>query len=102
MTVSKRVVWLAVAALALTAAPVQTVEAQVRYGAWRNTGECRNARTTSGFGGTELPSASGQRAQQCRWERTVESCPRVRDKLRHPIRCSTRRQTQWSIGQPRS
>ena len=78
---------------------VEPAAAQVTYGAWSNTGDCRNARVTNGLGGSaEVPSFTP--VQRCLWSRDVISCPRIRDNLRHPIRCSTRRQTMWSISQP--
>ena len=69
--------------------------AQVRYGSWQKTSDCRTLRAPAGpgRGGVELPGAPGARqAMECKWERKVEDCPRLRDKARHPIRCTTRMQ----------
>ena len=80
--------------------------AQVRYGSWQKTSDCRTLRAPAGpgRGRVELPQAPGSRqALECRWERKVEDCPRVRDKLRHPVRCTTRRQKSgYSQNAPRS
>lgn len=69
--------------------------AQIRYGPWvKDARSCRPARSTSGFGSVQLPQApGGERAQSCRWYRNVEECPRIRDRLRHPIQCSRREQS---------
>jgi hypothetical protein len=69
--------------------------AQVQYGPWFQTNDCRPLSPPVGAfrGGVRLPSAPGaKQAQECRWQRSIEDCPRVRDLLRHPIRCTTRRQ----------
>lgn len=78
--------------------------AQVEYGPWRKTNECRAARAPSGLGGPELPQAGGgTKAHECKWEREVRDCPRVRDKLRHPIRCGTKKQKGgYSLYAPRN
>lgn len=67
--------------------------AQVQYGPWRKTTDCQTARAPSGVGRSaiQLPSI-GAPATACVWEREVRDCPRVRDKLAHPIQCSTRKQ----------
>ena len=55
-------------------------------------------------GGVEQPQLAGaDRATECTWERTVEDCPRIRDKLRHMIRCTKGRQTSsYSLYAPRN
>lgn len=104
MSVSRMNIGLAaVAVLALSLSlPASPAEAQVTYGPWRQTSDCRPARTHSGVGGTQLPRASAGVTQECVWVRDVTSCPRIRDRLRHPIQCTTRRQSQRSILEPRS
>lgn len=72
-----------------------SADAQIRYGQWQRTNDCRSAPSTVGPGGlnVRLPQTpGGSGAPACRWERTVEDCPRIRDRVRHPIRCTTRRQ----------
>lgn len=94
ITCSRMVVALG-ACIAGTALLAPSAHAQVRYGPWFQTNDCRSLSPPSGpfRGGVRLPSAPGGRqAQECRWERSIEDCPRVRDVLRHPIRCSSRRQ----------
>ena len=87
---------LALAAAAVLAAGLAlsagSAEAQVTYGEWRVTNDCRPARTQSGVGGTQLPRASAGVTQECYWVRSVRDCPRIRDRLMHPIQCSTRSQ----------
>jgi hypothetical protein len=72
-----------------------SAEAQIRYGPWQRTSDCRSAPSTVGPGGDRirLPQApGGSGTPACRWERAVEDCPRIRDRVLHPIRCTTRRQ----------
>jgi hypothetical protein len=80
---------------AASASPLMSspAEAQVRYGEWRSY-DCEPARSRQGLGSVKLPQAEGgARARDCMWERTVEECPRIRDRARHFIRCVvTRRQ----------
>ena len=81
-----------------------TASAQVRYGSWHTTGDCRTARAPSGAfrGNSELPQTGGSLARECKWERDVEECPRIRDNLRHPIQCMTRKQKSgYSLFAPR-
>ncbi len=92
-------------ALVGIALPTQAT-AQVEYGPWRKTNDCRPASPTSGFfrGNVRLPQApgGGNPATECKWEREVRDCPRVRDNLRHPIRCGSRRQQAgYSLFAPR-
>ena len=79
--------------------------AQVQYGPWRKTNVCRPASPPSGFfrGGVQMPHAPGSKgAEECKWTREVEDCPRIRDKVRHFIRCSSRRQdTDYTLFPPR-
>lgn len=85
----------------LATADVKPAMAQITYGTWVNTGECRAPRTTSGVGSAQLPRTPGAApTAQCRWSREVKSCPKLSDKLIHPIQCSTKKQTKWSIGRP--
>lgn len=79
--------------LLLSALPVPAFS-QVQYGAWQKTGDCRPAGAPSGFlrGAVQLPQAGGgAQATECKWVREVQDCPRVRDNLAHPIRCTTRK-----------
>lgn len=68
--------------------------AQVQYGPWKKTNDCRPMKVPSvGFGRPNVPRVPGtDQAMECKWEREVTDCPRIRDKLRHPIRCTTKRQ----------
>jgi hypothetical protein len=65
--------------------------AQVEYGPWHQTNNCRDASPPvgPGRGRVTMPSAGGAHARECTWEREVRNCPRIRDNLRHPIRCAT-------------
>ncbi len=89
--------------LIVTAIPSQAL-AQLQYGPWRNTGECRPASPPvgPGRGGVRLPKAvGGKGAEECKWEREVTDCPRLRDKIRHPIQCSRRKdRTGYTVFPP--
>lgn len=81
--------------------------AQIRYGSWRNAGNCDPAPPPTGPGrrGVVMPQArGGATAQECDWVRQVEECPRLRDVVRHPGQCTgrVREQRTRSVGQPRS
>lgn len=70
--------------------------AQLQYGSWRKTRDCRPASPPVGFGrgSVRLPQTPGGKgAEECKWEREVLDCPRLRDKIRHPIQCAKRKQT---------
>ena len=44
-----------------------------------------------GRGLVRLPQApGGQQAYECIWVREVVDCPRIRDKVMHPLQCSRR------------
>lgn len=92
-----------VSALLLAALPMPAL-AQVQYGPWQRTNDCKRASAPSGLfrGGVQLPQAGGgTQAMECKWERDVQDCPRVRDKLAHLIRCTTRRdKAGYSINPP--
>ena len=85
-------------ALALSGIGVATpAYAQLQYGPWQKTIDCRTIRVPVGPGGSqiEVPQVTvpGQpRSMECRWERQVTECPRIRDRLRHPIQCITKKQ----------
>lgn len=94
--------YLFVAALFVHGFPV-TAQAQISYGSWQNTNDCRTLRAPSGFGrgNIELPQAGGvPRAMECRWQRDVRDCPKIGDKLMHPIQCTRRRQISGYSTQP--
>jgi hypothetical protein len=80
--------------------------AQIEYGPWRQTSQCRPASPPAGpgRGRVTMPYAPGGSApMECTWEREVRDCPRFRDNVRHPIRCSTGRQRSgYSQFQPRN
>ena len=68
------VVGLVIAGVFLTS----PANAQISYGPWLKTNDCRTARAPSGVfrGAIELPQADGgERAKDCKWARTVEDCP---------------------------
>jgi hypothetical protein len=81
--------------------------AQLQYGPWVNSGQCKRAPPPSGPGrqGLEMPQAVGGSgpAQECLWTRQVTDCPRLRDKIMHPGKCSgkVREQRKRSHGPPR-
>ena len=80
--------------------------AQLQYGPWQKTSDCRTIRVPVGPGGgnVEVPQITvpGQeRAMECKWERQVTECPRIRDRLMHPIQCITKRQRScYSVSRP--
>lgn len=78
--------------------------AQLEYGPWRNTGECRHASPPVGPGrrAVRLPRAvGGKGAEECKWEREVINCPRLRDKVRHPVQCTRRKdKTGYTVFPP--
>lgn len=74
--------------------------ADVKYGPWYNTGECRPARAPAIIGsGPPIPSV-GRGAQECKYCRTVESCSGA-SRLR-PFRCVLRQPkcTGYRLGPP--
>lgn len=89
--------------LVTTALPGEAF-AQLQYGPWRKTGECRPASPPvgPGRGGVRLPKAvGGSGAEECKWERDVTDCPRLRDKIRHPIQCTRRKdKTGYTVFPP--
>ena len=88
------------AALPLATLASVPAQAQISYGPWQR-GKCEAARAESGVGRSDpLPYACGGsgRPQSCQWSREVRDCPRLRDKMRHPIQCSTRRQVKQGPG----
>lgn len=90
--------------LAISVAPTPS-RAELQYGPWRNSGECRPASPPvgPGRGGVQMPRAPGGKgARECLWERQVLDCPKLRDVIRHPGKCTgkVRRQTKWSIHSP--
>jgi hypothetical protein len=93
---------MAVVGLALSAQPAA---AQLQYGPWVNTNRCEDASPPVGVGrkAVKLPRAvGGQGAKECLWVRQVIDCPRLRDKVLHPGKCTgkVREQKEWSIGRP--
>lgn len=104
MTFGKIASFALAAALVTIAALPAPAAAQIQYGSWRATSDCRPARVPSGVGrNVRLPQApGGTQAMECTWERDVTDCPRIRDNLRHPIRCATRKQRSgYSLYAPR-
>lgn len=100
MTVARIAIALSLAVAAAIPGPAA---AQVQYGSWSRTSDCRPAKMPvgPGRGMVPLPSAGGSGATECKWVRDVQDCPRIRDNLRHPIQCATRKQTSgYSIGAP--
>ncbi len=94
---------LAIAAATFNIVAPVPLSAQLSYGSWQKTTECRPAKAPSGFnrGAINLPQApGGSQAQECRWTRTVEDCPRIRDKLMHPIQCTRKKQVSDFTIQP--
>lgn len=89
----------------LSLAIVSPANGQIRYTPWRQTSDCRAARAPSGAfrGNTVIPqTAGGSQARECKWVRDVEECPRIRENIRHPIQCATRKQQSgYSLFQPR-
>ncbi len=80
--------------------------AQVQYGRWEKTDICRTIRAPVGPGRSqiEVPQVEvpgRERSMECKWERKVTDCPRIRDRLRHPIQCTTKRQRSgYSVSAP--
>jgi hypothetical protein len=86
----------------------QPATAQVEYGKWKITSDCRTIRAPVGPGRDQIevpqvPVPGRERSMECKWERDVIKCPRLRDKARHPIRCSTGKQTSgYSLWEPKA
>lgn len=97
-----------VTAIAITFASLSSIPAlaEVQYGPWQKTSDCRTARMPvgPGRGQVELPRTPGtEQAMECKWLRIVNDCPNLRDKLRHPIRCVTKKQiSDYSQWEPRA
>ncbi len=96
-------VFVSFAAAAFLLSPIATppAAAQLQYGPWQKTSDCRRPKLPRG--GPTIPQVPGvQPTMECKWERTVTDCPRVRDKLRHPIQCATKKQKSgYSVLAPR-
>lgn len=81
-------------------------QAQLQYGPWQKTNDCRTLRAPVGPGSSqiELPQVTvpgRERSMECRWERQVTECPRIRDRVRHPIQCYTKKQrSDYSVYSP--
>jgi hypothetical protein len=91
MTNKLRYLWIAAASAVLTAGAAISY-AQIKYGPWRAE-QCEPLRSETGPGRSPaLPQTPwGKQAQSCKWCREVVECPRIRDKLRHPIQCARRK-----------
>jgi hypothetical protein len=81
-------------AAALASGPLssQPALADVKYGPWIKTSDCRPLQK----GGNLLPYAPGGsgRPTECKYQREVQECQTMGDKVRHWIRCFiTRRET---------
>ena len=92
----------AVCAFALAATPAA---AELKYGPWTQTEKCYDASPPVGPGrqGVKLPRAvGGKGARECVWVRTVLECPKMRDKILHPGKCTgkVREQRKRSISRP--
>lgn len=81
--------------------------AQTTYGPWVETRDCRTQRAGPWYlprgpqlsGSNQVNNGGYQQAQECRWERTVRSCPRLFRSLRE---CSERRErTGYRADRPR-
>lgn len=91
---------LAVMTLAATASPVS---AQLRYGQWQvkpNTCEAQRLDGPFGNGPISPRVPETKEFQTCNYCRAVEDCPRLRDKLRHPIQCTKKQQCRRSSAGP--
>ena len=93
--------------LMLIVGPVTSTpaHAEIRYGPWQKTSDCRTARAPSGMfrGAVTLPQAGGGgNAMECKWAREVQDCPTLRDHLAHPIVCAKKRQqSDYTLFPPR-
>lgn len=82
--------------------------AQVQYGPWRKTNDCRTIRVPVGPGGGQIevpqvPVPGRSRSMECKWVREVTDCPRIRDRLRHPIQCIKKKDfSGYSVSAPSS
>jgi hypothetical protein len=97
--------WIKVAVVCGICVAATPAAAQLEYGPWVNTGECKPASPPVGPGRqrVRLPQApGGSGAKECLWVRQVLDCPRVRDVIRHPGKCTgkVREQREWSIYRP--
>jgi hypothetical protein len=88
----------------LLAAAAAPASAQLQYGKWRKTDVCRPASPPvgPGRGKVRMPETPfGGKVRECKWEREVLDCPRLRDKILHPIQCRKRKQTSdYTVFQP--
>ena len=96
----------AVTFFAAIANPSPTL-AQVQYGPWQKTDVCQTIRVPVGPGGGQIevpqvPVPGRERSMECKWQRQVTECPRIRDRLRHPIQCTTKRDRSkgYSVSAP--
>jgi hypothetical protein len=97
-----RIALIAVLGFGVTAQPAA---AQLEYGPWVKTTECEDPKVPVGPGGrnVKLPRAvGGSGAKECVWVRQVIDCPRLRDKVLHPGKCTgkVREQRKWSVSRP--
>lgn len=75
------------------------------WGPWQKTSKCRTLRMQvgPGRGNLESPRVPGvEQAYECIWERTKKDCPKLRDKVKRPIKCFNRKEKSgWSVKPPR-
>lgn len=86
----------ALTAIASVMAYSSPAAAQVQYGPWQQTDDCRTIRAPVGPGGGQIelpqvPVPGRPRSLECKWERQVTNCPRIRDRLRHPVQCTSKK-----------
>jgi hypothetical protein len=82
----------------------QPAHAELQYGPWTQTRDCRtvNLKGVLGRSGIPIPTGTGASRQECKWEREITDCPKISDKLAHPIKCFRKRELSgYSEYQPR-
>lgn len=102
----RRIAATAACALAFGTLQVPAVQAQDSvWGPWQKV-KCEPLRAGA-LGGIQSPqidTLSGKRTMQCTWVRHKNECPKLRSKVRHPIKCFNRSEKRTETGErpPRS